>query len=307
MTRQSQPQLTESSVDEERDEQSVIPQVGFGTYRTGGYECFDAVRDALDVGYRHVDTAMAYENEATVGRAIETSPVDREDVFLTTKIKGYPKFLEYDRLLEAAEGCLTRLGTDYIDLLLIHWWNPESTMEETFGALDRLVDEGKVNHVGVSNFSVEQLRRAMEVSETPVLANQVEYHPYWGQDDLLAFCQANDVVLTAYSPLAEGRVVGDEVLASIGTRYGKSPAQVAIRWLIQQENVVTIPKTVTPSRIRENIDVFDFELSDREMYRIAELEGPLLYRHNREGGLLYRARDVAGPFVPQPVLDRLPL
>lgn len=304
MTSNSPSQLSENRT--ETASHTDIPQVGFGTYRMGGYECFDAVTDALEVGYRHVDTAMAYDNEATVGRAIEASSVNREEVFLTTKLKGYPKFLEYDRVLEATEGCLTRLGTDYVDLLLIHWWNPESDMEETFTALDRLVDEGKVNHIGVSNFSVEQLRQAMEVSETPILTNQVEYHPYWEQDALLAFCQRNDVTLTAYSPLAEGRVVSDEVLTSIGRRYGKSPAQVAIRWLIQQENVVTIPKTVTPSRVRENFDVFDFELSDHEMLRIAALEGPLWYRHNREGGLVYRLRDVAGSAVPQPVVDRLP-
>lgn len=305
MTSSNPAQVTESGVD--GNNRAEIPPVGFGTYRTGGYECFDAVRDALDAGYRHIDTAMAYENEATVGRAIETSPVAREDVFLTTKLKGYAEFLEYDRVLEATEGCLERLGTDYLDLLLIHWWNPESDMEETFAALDRLVDEGKVNHIGVSNFSVQQLQEAMTVSDAPILTNQVEYHPYWGQDELLRFCQANDVILTAYSPLAEGRLVTDEVLERIGIRYGKSPAQVAIRWLIQQENVVTIPKTVTPSRARENIDVFDFELSDREMHQIAQLEGPLLYRHNREGGLIYRLRGVVGPFAPGPVLDKLPL
>lgn len=298
-------QTTQSHRDDERE----IPQVGFGTYQTGGYECFNAVSEALDIGYRHIDTAMAYENEAVVGRAIQQSDVDREEIFLTTKIKGYPELLEYDRLIEATEGCLQRLDTEYIDLLLIHWWNPDSDMSETFAALDELVDRGWVRRIGVSNFSVEQLREAMRVSKAPIFTNQIEYHPYWKQPEMLEFCQANDVVLTAYSPLAEGRLVGDETLAEIGKPYGKTPAQVAIRWLIQQENVVTIPKTVTPEYARENLDVFDFKLTDGEMRQIDELEGPLLYRHNREGGLIYRARGVAGPIagrvVSNPVVGRI--
>jgi 2,5-diketo-D-gluconate reductase B len=274
-----------------------IPAIGFGTYQTGGYECFDATTAALEMGYRHIDTAMAYENEATIGRAIEASSVDRDDVFLTTKIKGYPELLEHDRLLEAADDSLTRLGTDYVDLLLIHWWNPGSDMAETFAAMNRLVEAGKAEHIGVSNFSVDQLRQAIQVSEAPILTNQVEYHPYWPQDELLEFCQAEDITLTAYSPLAEGLVVDDDELTQIGSRYDKSPAQVALRWLIQQENVVTIPKTVTPGHARENLDVFDFELTDHEMRTIADLEGPLWYRHNREGGLVHRARGLAGPIA----------
>jgi len=283
-----------------------LPPVGFGTYRMGGYECYDAVQKALAVGYRHIDTAMAYENEAVIGRAIETSPVDREELFLTTKIKGYPRFVGYDALLEAAEGCLTRLDTEYVDLLLIHWWNEAADMEETFAAMDELVDAGVVNHVGVSNFSVDQLKRAMAASDTPILTNQVEYHPYFDQGELLRFCRANGIVLTAYSPLAEGRVVDDEELRKIGARYGKSPAQVAIRWLLQQENVVTIPKSVQPARIEENRDVFDFELTAAEMARIADLEGPFWYRENLEGGSIHRLRGLVGPLVPEPVLERLP-
>ena len=272
----------------------------------GGYECFDAVQQALDAGYRHVDTAMAYENEAVVGRAIEVSEVDRDQVFLTTKIKGYPEFVEYDRLLEEAQGCLDRLGTDYIDLLLIHWWNPVADMEETFAAMDRLVDEGKVGSIGVSNFSVDQLEKAVSVSDAPILTNQIEYHPYWDNSDIVQFCQENDILVTAYSPLAEGRVATDEALTEIGSRYDKSPAQVAIKWLIQQENVITIPKTVTPAYIHENIDVFDFVLSDHEMERISDLNGPFWYRTNREGGEVHRMRGLVGPLVPGAVLKHLP-
>jgi len=285
----------------------ILPDVGFGTYRTGGYECYNAVQEALEMGYRHLDTAMAYENEAAVGRAIAQSDVDREDIFLATKIKGYPEFLEYDRLLRAAEGCLKRLDTDTIDLLLIHWWNPVADMERTFAAVDRLVDEGKVEHIGVSNFSVPQLRRAMNVSDSPIVTNQIEYHPYWDNSDIVQFCQQQNIIVTAYSPLAEGRVVGDETMQAIGERHGKTPAQVAIRWLIQQENVVTIPKTITTEHMRDNIDVFDFELSAGEIAAIDELDGPFWYRTNREGGYGYRFRNLVSPLVPNAVAERLPL
>jgi len=294
---------------EDADDRTEIPAIGLGTWQTGGYKCFEAVKSALDQGYRHIDTAMAYENEAVVGRAIQQSSVDRDDIFLTTKIKGYPEFLEPDRLLEAADGCLDRLDTEYIDLLLLHWWHPEGEMEETLGAMNQLVESGKVRHIGVSNFSVDQLQEAMAVSDAPILTNQVEYHAYWSQDELLAFCQENDIILTAYSPLAEGLVVNDSVLSEIGSRYGKSASQVAIRWLIQQENVVTIPKSVTPSHIRENLHVFDFELSEAEMRRVRELEGPFWYRQNREGGQIHRVRSTIGPMVerilPAPVFDKI--
>lgn len=291
---------SDSSVDA-----SPLPPVGFGTYRTGGYECFEATQKALAAGYRHLDTAMAYENEAAVGRAIERSNVDREEIFLTTKIKGYPSFMEYDRLLEAARGCLQRLGTDYIDLLLIHWWNPSADMETAFAAMDQLVAEGKVRHVGVSNFSVSQTERAMRTGDAPILTNQIEYHPYWDNNEIVEFCRNNDITITAYSPLAEGRVVDDERLQSIGDKYGKSPAQVALRWLIQQENVVTIPKTVTPTHKRDNRDIFDFELTAHEMAVIHDLDGPFWYRTNRKGGYGYRCRSLLSSILPDSVVDRL--
>jgi len=285
--------------------QSAMPQLGLGTWQTGGYTCFNAVQHALDIGYRHIDTAMAYENEAAVGRAIEASDVDRDDLFLTTKIKGYPELVEYDRLLEAAEGCLERLGTDYVDLLLIHWWNPVSDMEPTFAAMDRLVEEGKVNNIGVSNFSVDQLQKAMRVSDSPILTNQVEHHVYWQNTDILKFCQKNDITLTAYSPLAEGLLVNNEQLETIGNRYGKSAAQVAIRWLLQHENVVTIPKTITPEHMRSNLNVFDFSLTKREMEMIHGVEAPLWYRTNREGGRVHQLRGILGKAVPDSVYNKL--
>lgn len=301
MSQQSQAIRSEMEL---RDE-NTIPQLGFGTYRTGGYVCFNAVQHALDVGYRHIDTAMAYENEATVGRAIEVSDVDRDDVFLTTKIKGYRELVEYSRFLEATEGSLKRLGTDYIDLLLIHWWDPKADMEPMFAAMDQLVEEGKVNNIGVSNFSVDQLREAVRLSDSPILTNQVEHHIYWQNNDILDFCRENDITLTAYSPLSEGRLVDNEQLEAIGDQYGKSAAQVAIRWLLQQENVVTIPKSVTPEHIRTNMNVFDFSLTDGEMEEIRSIEAPYLYRTNREGGHMYQFRGILGGMLPNSVVEKL--
>lgn len=273
----------------------LIPRVGFGTYKLNGRKCFNVVQDAIEVGYRHIDTAIAYENEAVIGRAISVSSVPRDEIFLTTKIKGYPEFLTYDRILKETNDCLRRLNTEYIDLLLIHWWNPHSSMEETFAALNQLVAAGKVKHIGVSNFSKNQLAEALDVSDRHVLTNQVEYHPYHSQAELVSFCQENDVILTAYSPLAEGLAATDDRLGSIGEKYDKSAAQVAIRWLIQQENVVTIPKTSSRERVSENYDVFDFKLTGEEMNQISELEGPFWYRQNREGGQIHKIRGVVGP------------
>lgn len=286
-------------------EQMDMPLLGFGTFQMGGDECFNAVRRALEVGYRHIDTGMAYENEAEVGRAIEASGVDRGEVFLTTKVKGYPEMLEHDQLIESVENSLLRLGTDYVDLLLVHWWNPLADMNETFEALNHLVDRGKVRHIGVSNFSVDQLRAAMAVSDEPIYTNQVEHHVYWRNDELLSFCQEHDIVLTAYSPLAEGLAVNDNVLSDIGDRHGKTAAQVAIQWLIQQEGVATIPKTATRKYARENFDVFDFRLSDEEMETIDDLEGPFWYTTNREGGAVHRLRGIVGPLLPSRLLARL--
>lgn len=293
---------TESSVD--REQETTIPSIGFGTYRTGGYECYNAVTKALEMGYRHIDTAMAYENEAAVGRAIANSTVSREELFLTTKIKGYPEMVEYDRLISAANGCADRLGVESLDLVLVHWWNPEADMEATFDALNTLVDDGLVGRIGVSNFSVGELERARQLSDAPIATNQVEYHPHFGNHDVISYCQENDITVTAYSPLAGGRLVGNDVLDAIGDRYAKTGAQVAIRWLIQQENVVTIPKAVTPEHMRANLDVFDFELSAYEMEKIGDLEEPFWPRENREGGYVYRARSVLGKLMPDGAYER---
>jgi diketogulonate reductase-like aldo/keto reductase len=243
-----------------------IPALGLGTWRMRGPQCREAVSAALDLGYRHIDTAQAYRNEREVGAAIRLSDVDREDLFLTTKLDWSNR--DHDSVLESTQASLNRLGTDYVDLLLIHQRNLRTPLEETLGAMDELHEEGSVRHIGVSNFSVERLDRARQVAETPILTDQVQYHPFWGRRDLLDYCQIHDLMLTAYSPLAHGGAIRDGLLREIGARYEKTPAQVALRWLVQQENVATIPKSTSHEHLADNLAVFDFELSEREIHEI---------------------------------------
>ncbi|WP_152041151.1 aldo/keto reductase [Salinigranum salinum] len=259
-----------------------VPALGFGTWPMKGETCRTAVEHALEVGYRHVDTAQMYNNEESVGRAIAESDVPREDVFLVTKILR--KNLAHDDVLRSVEESAQRLGTE-IDLLLIHAPSRSVPIEESINAMNELQETGTVGHIGVSNFSVEQLRQAMAASDTPILTNQVEYHPFKSQSDLLEFCIGNGVILTAYSPLGKGRVVGNETLEAIGATYEKTAAQVAIRWLLQQEMVAAVPKASSPAHIEENVDIFDFELSDEEMERVFDLQGGLVSRLRTHLGL----------------------
>lgn len=243
-----------------------VPKIGLGTWRMDDDTAYRSVRTALDLGYRHVDTAQAYGNERGVGRAIEDSDVDREEVFLTTKV--LPKHARYDDLLDAVAGSLARLHVDSVDLLLLHWPNPVVDVEETLAAMSRLRDEGKVDHIGVSNFSKSRLDRARELSPAPILTDQVHFHPFYPQRSLLRYCQDEDVLLTAYSPLAHGGAVEDETLARIGRKYDKSAAQVALRWATQHRNVVAIPKSTTEAHLRANLNVFDFTLTREEIDEI---------------------------------------
>lgn len=245
-----------------------VPKVGLGTWQLEGRACYRAVSTALEAGYRHVDTAEAYGNEWQVGSAIADADVDREDVFLTTKVLT-ARATDYGSVKGAAGRCLNRLGVDYVDLLLLHWPNPLADLEGQLRALNDLRDEGAIRHLGVSNFSPRRLRRARELSRGPVLCDQVEFHPFHPRRPLLRYCQDNDLLLMGYSPLAHGGVPSDRLLADIGNRYGKSPAQVAIRWATQHRNVCTIPRSSSREHIEENVDVFDFSLSESELDRIA--------------------------------------
>ena len=244
-----------------------IPELGFGTWQITGRDCVEAVRDALAAGYRHLDTAAVYDNEAEVGRGLAASGVDRPDVWLTTKV--WMDDLDPKPLRRSAERSLSALGTDYLDLLLIHWPNPDVPLARTLEAMAGLRDEGSVREIGVSNFPAGQFRQAIEIGG--VFTNQVEYHPFLGQAKLLSICEQEDAMLTAYAPLAHGKAVDHPVLEEIGRAHGKSPGQVALRWLIEQERVAAVPKASSPERRRENLDVFDFELSQDERARIDAL------------------------------------
>jgi 2,5-diketo-D-gluconate reductase B len=244
-----------------------IPRLGFGTWLITGRDATEGVRDALEIGYRHIDTARAYENEAEVGAGLADSGVDRAEIWLTTKI--WLDDYEPERLKRAAEDSLRKLRTDYLDLLLLHWPNPDVPVERSLQALRELQEGGKIRHAGVSNFPAGMLARALEI--VPLLADQVEYHPFLAQDRLLQLVRERDLTLTAYSPLAHGKVVGHPELTAIGEQYGKSAGQVALRWLLDQPNVTTAPKASSHERRQENFEVFDFTLSDADRERIAAL------------------------------------
>ncbi|WP_436343810.1 aldo/keto reductase [Natronorubrum sp. FCH18a] len=260
-----------------------IPALGFGTARMTGGDCRRAVETALEVGYRHVDTTQMYDNERAVGDAITASDVDREEVFVVTKV--HRKNAAYDDVLESTRRSLERLGLATVDLLLLHAPSSRAPLEQTLTAMNELQDEGRVEHVGVSNFGVDRLESAIDHSETPIVANQVKYHPYHHQEELLEYCVDRDVCLTAYSPLADGAVPGDGRLEEIGEPYDKSAAQVALRWLLQQPNVAAIPKAASRRHIEANADIFDFELSSDEMAAVADVGGGLWNRLAAKIGL----------------------
>jgi 2,5-diketo-D-gluconate reductase B len=244
-----------------------IPRLGFGTWLVTGTDASEGVRDALEIGYRHIDTARAYENEQEVGAGIAASGVDRGDFWLTTKI--WLDDFEPDRLKRAAEDSLRNLRTDYLDLLLLHWPNPDVPVERSLQAMRELQEAGLIRHAGLSNFPAEMFSRALDI--VPLFADQVEYHPFLDQTALLELAQARDFTLTAYSPLAHGKVPGHPELTAIGEAHGKTAGQVALRWLLDQPNVTTVPKASSHARRAENFDVFDFALTDADRDRIAAL------------------------------------
>ncbi|MFD1588452.1 aldo/keto reductase [Halorientalis brevis] len=253
-----------------------IPKLGLGTWQNTGEACTQTVQTALDAGYRHIDTAQHYENERAVGRGLAQADVDREEVFLTTKV--WRSNLQYQDVIASVTDSLDRLQVEYVDLLLIHWPHPRVPIEETLDAMAELCDRGLVRQIGVSNFTLPQLQTAQETAAVPIVANQVLYHPYTDQSTLQQYCARHDITLIAYSPLARGDVLSDAVLERIGERYDKRPAHVALRWLVQQDGVVAIPKASTPDHLHQNLDVFDFALTAEEMTRISARSGPLRVR-----------------------------
>lgn len=247
-----------------------IPVIGLGTWDLRGKAGEKAVRSALEIGYRHIDTAEFYDNEEYVGRAIQESGIPREEIFLVTKV--WYTHLRHGEVRRACEASLNKLRTDYVDLYLIHWPNQEVPLQETIQAMEELQKEGKIRFIGVSNFEVPLLEEARRLATLPIVTDQVEYHPYLSQKELVDYCKKHQVVLTAYSPLARGRFRHDQVLFRIGAKYGKSPNQVALRWLIQQDMVVAIPKAQSVQHQRENLDIFDFTLTPEEMEEIGRLD-----------------------------------
>jgi len=252
-----------------------IPRLGLGVYRAAaGSETRNAVLWALEAGYRHVDTAAIYGNEADVGRAIRESGIPREDVFVTTKLWNDDQ--GYDAALAAFDASLERLGFDYVDLYLIHWPVPELRLE-SWRALERLHEEGRARAIGVSNYMVQHLEELLAHCTVVPAVNQIELSPWsWrSRRDVVELCRARGIALEAYSPLTKGRRLGDPTLRAVAERVGRTPAQVLIRWALERDLIV-IPKSVNRGRIRENADVFDFALSPADMERLEALDEGLV-------------------------------
>ncbi|MEM1054655.1 MAG: aldo/keto reductase [Bacteroidota bacterium] len=247
----------------------TVPTLGFGTYKITGADATHAVRYALDVGYRHIDTAQIYENETEVGQGIAASGVPRNEIFLTTKV--WRDSLAPDDVARTTEASLRRLGTDYVDLLLMHWPNDRVPLADTLGVLASLRDAGKARLIGVSNVPPGMLRRALEIEPT-LATNQVEYHPYLGQDDLLDVIREAGMFLTAYRPIANGGVMQDETLREIAETHGATPVQIVLAWLIAQDGVAAIPKSATPAHIESNVRALDLTLSSDEIAAVDALE-----------------------------------
>ena len=244
-----------------------IPKLGFGTWQLTGRACEVAVRDALELGYRHIDTARMYANEAEVGQGLHDSGLNRDEVFVTTKL--WRDELDAASVRGALEHSLRDLRTEYVDLLLIHWPNPRVPLADTLGAMREAQEAGRVRQLGVANFPTAMLREALELA--PLICDQVEYHPYLAQPAVLELARERELMLTAYSPLAQGAVLRDPVIAQIAEAHGKTAGQVVLRWLLDQPNVAAIPKAASHEHRASNLDVFDFELSDDERGKIAGL------------------------------------
>jgi 2,5-diketo-D-gluconate reductase B len=245
-----------------------IPLIGLGTWDLRGRVCARVVEQALRLGYRHLDTAEMYDNEREVGEGLRASGVKRNEVFVTTKI--WPSHFAPRELERAARDCLVRLRLSEVDLMLLHWPNPQIPLSETLGALDKVKRDGLARHIGVSNFTVPLLEQALQISSEPLVCNQFECHPFLDQSKLIAACRQHGVAIVAYSPIAQGRVRGDEILTAIGAVHKKTAAQVSLRFLVQQD-IVVIPRTSRVERLSENAAIFDFTLSAREMADIAGL------------------------------------
>lgn len=248
----------------------TIPCIGYGTYKTPGEDVYEAVVSAVKAGYRHIDTAAYYHNEEGVGRAVRECGVARDELFITSKVWNTDR--GYEKTKKAFAVTMERLGLAYLDLYLIHW--PANRKQfgdeagkinaETWKALEELYVEGKVKSIGLSNFLPHHIEELMETAKVKPVVDQIEFHPGWAQLKVSEYCQKNDIVVEAWSPLGRKAVLDNEVLKDIGEKYGKKPAQICIRW-VMQHGILPLPKTVNPDRMSENADVFDFKLTAEEM------------------------------------------
>lgn len=250
---------------------AAIPRIGFGTSQLG--DCAEIVAAALKAGYRHIDTAWKYGSERGVGAGMRASGVPREQVFLTTKVSH--EYLRAKDFARSVEESLENLQVDYVDLLHVHWPSTENVpLAETMGALAKAKRDGLTRHIGVANFNIALLDEAIRLSPEPLVTLQAEYHPYLDQSKVLAACRRLGLVFTAYCPLARGRVFNDPVLGEIAADKGRTIAQVALRWLMQQDGIAAIPRSANPQHFTESLQVFDFELTPQEMQRIFALKRP---------------------------------
>jgi 2,5-diketo-D-gluconate reductase B len=251
---------------------AVIPRIGLGTWQLRGDDCAAIVAAALRLGYAHVDTAQGYANEEFVGEGLKASGMSRDRVFITTKVR--PDRMAEGDLQRSVDESLAKLGISEIDLLLLHWPNPEIPLPGTIRALNAVKRDGRARHIGLSNFTSRLLDEAWNLTEEPFAAEQIEYHPYLDQMTMLAALRRRGMAIIAYCPIALGRVAGDPDIEAIAAAHGRSAAQVTLRWLVQQPDVIAIPKTARQQRLKENLDVFDFTLTGAEMARLSALTRP---------------------------------
>ena len=250
---------------------AAIPAIGFGTSQLG--DCGEIIAKALELGYRHIDTAWKYGSEKGVGEGIRASRVPRDQIFLTTKVSH--EYLRAADFARSVDESLGNLRVDYVDMLHVHWPTVDDIpLAETMRALAHAKREGKTRHIGVANFNIALTEEAIRLCAEPLSTLQAEYHPYLDQTKVLAACRRLGIVFTAYCPLARGRVLNDPLLADIAQKRGKTVAQVALRWLMQQGNIAAIPRSANPKHMAESLQVFDFELSPPEMQRIDGLKRP---------------------------------
>jgi len=247
-----------------------IPALGFGTWDLRGDTAVNMVRDAIEIGYRHIDTAVMYDNEREVGEGIRQAGIDRNELFVTTKI--WPSDFESAAFEAAVTTSLDKLALDRVDLLLLHWPNPDVPLAETMDALCDAKLGGRTSHIGISNFTTRQIEQAVELSREPIAVNQVEYHPYLSQNALMETHAKHGIALTAYCPIARGRIFDEASLNDIARKHDKRPNQIVLRWLIQQDQVIAVPRTSSIAHARSNFELDDFELSAEEMKQIAACE-----------------------------------